>query len=537
MAAARPLTSAEWCFLEASANGAIADFSAIESLANRPVEVADASPIDTPADQGISPADRTNQQGRVAEFVRTEQRTLSGNVDRTDHQGRAVDIVRTDDRTLPADVKQTDRRTLSADVVRTLLTRSNPAWSVTRAGVCVVGARITGVLDLAGATIDFPIAFVNCHFDQELSLRGATLQSVFLGGSDVPGIDAASLHVHGDVQLCDGFRAHGSVRFDRAIVDGNFSLNGALLDSHNRAALPADSLDSNVRSDPATEITFSGQASNRAGLVGDSTFSSSSELLNSGRSYAFFADEVTIHGHLLMSNGFHSVGEVSVRRTHIGGMFYCSHGRFANPGAVAIATDEAVIDGDIVMSNGFVANGEVSIRRARLRRHLYCLHGTFKNPGGNALSADAAEVGGRAYLGDWFAAQGAVLLCDAKVAGDLYCVGGIFQNSGGDALCANGISVGGNVRMHTRFLAQGAVRLADARIAGALNCDGGHFENADGVALTLEGAEIGRNAIIGGAFRASGTVDFTGAKIGGALDTEGPKFDKLITGGVSIGER
>jgi hypothetical protein len=53
----------------------------------------------------------------------------------------------------------------------------------------------------------------------------------------------------------------------------------------------------------------------------------------------------------------------------------------------------------------------------------------------------------------------------------------------------------------------------------------------------LEGAEIGRNAIIGGAFRASGTVDFTGAKIGGALDTEGPKFDKLITGGVSIGER
>ncbi len=480
MAAARPLTPVELRFLEASANGAIVDFSAIESLADRPLEIADISPIDTPADQGISPADRTNQQSPVAHV---EQSPV-------------------------ADVEQTDQRILAADVVRTLLTRSNPAWSVTRAGVCVVGARITGVLDLAGATIDFPIAFVNCHFVHEISLRGATLQSVFLGGSDVLGIDASSLRVHGDVQLCDGFRARGPISFDRATVDGNLSLNGALLESCDQPA-----------------------------PIADGTFSSRSELLDSGRGYAFFADEVTIHGHLLMSNGFHSVGEVSVRRAHIGGMFYCSHGRFENDSAVAIATDEAVIGGDLVMSNGFVANGEVSIRRARLRRHLYCLHGTFKNPGGNALSADGAEVSGRAYLGDWFSAQGAVRLCDAKVAGDLYCVGGIFQNSSGDAFWADGVSVGGNVRMHTRFLAQGAVRLAHARIAGALNCDGGHFENAGGVALTLEGAEIGRNAIIGGAFRASGTVNFTGAKIGGAFDMEGPKFDQLITEGVSIGER
>src|ERR1700731_914757 len=133
MGAARPLTSAELRFLEASANGAIAGFSPVDSAANRPADT-------------------------------------------------------------------TDGPTLSADTVRTLLTRSNPAWTVTRAGVHVVGARIIGALDLAEATIDFPIAFVNCHFDQELSLRGATLQSVFLGGSEVPGVDAASVHVHGDVQ-------------------------------------------------------------------------------------------------------------------------------------------------------------------------------------------------------------------------------------------------------------------------------------------------------------------------------------------------
>ena len=436
-----------------------------------------------------------------------------------------------DQATQPAgatDIAQSDQGALSAEVVRNLLTRSNPNWRVTRAGVRVVGARIIGVLDLTGTTIDFPIAFIDCYFAHELALRGATLQSIFLGGSDVPGIDASSSHIHGDVQLCDGFRAHARVRFDRAIVDGNFSLNGAHLNSHNHpTSLTDGTFVSSMLADSHDHV----------GVRVSTSFSSSSELLDRSRRSAFFADEMTIHGHLLMSNSFHSVGEVSMRRAHIGGVFYCCHARFENLGAVAIVTDEALIDGDIVMSNGFVAHGEVSIRRARLRGHLYCSHGTFKNPGGDALSADGAEVGGRAFLGDWFSAKGAVRLSDAKLVSDLYCVGGIFQNVGGNALCANGLHVGGNVHMNTRFLAQGAVILVQSRIAGTINCDGGHFENPGGVALTLESAEIGRNANIGGELRASGTVDFTGAKIGGAFDTDGPEFDRLITAGISVGER
>jgi hypothetical protein len=115
MAAGRPLSCAESRLMEASANGAIADFSPVDSAANR----------------RASPTEWTDQ---------------------------------------PA---------LSAQVVRHLLSGSNPAWSVTRAGVRVVGARITGVLDLADTAIDFPIAFVNCHFDRELSLRGALVAATF----------------------------------------------------------------------------------------------------------------------------------------------------------------------------------------------------------------------------------------------------------------------------------------------------------------------------------------------------------------------
>lgn len=277
MAPAPILTPAELKLLEASANGEIADFSSIGS--------ADNNPVDGPC---------WNEQ-----------------------------------------------RTLSAEVVRTLLTRTNPSWCVRPAGVRIVGARIAGVLDLAGAEVGFPIAFIKCCFERELSLRGASVESVFLGGSDLPGVSAQSLRARADIQLCDGFRARGAVRFDRATIDGNFSCNGAILNNHDR--------------------------------------------------FALIADEAAIRGHLLLSNGFHATGEVSIRRAQIGGMFYCSHASFENPGGIALAADEAVIDGDVVMSNNFIAIGEVSMHRARLRRHLYCAHGTFTNPGGAALSASLRQ--------------------------------------------------------------------------------------------------------------------------------------------------
>ena len=170
MARATLATPAELKLIEASANGEIMDFSAIDPTANNP------------ADGALWTADRT----------------------------------------------------LSAAMLRMLLTRTNPAWSLRSDGVRVGGARIAGELNLADTDLDFPIAFVRCSFEQELSLRCASVDSVFLGGSDLPGIDACDLNARGGIQLCDGFRALGPLHFDRATIGGDFSCNGAILHSHAR---------------------------------------------------------------------------------------------------------------------------------------------------------------------------------------------------------------------------------------------------------------------------------------------------------------
>src|ERR1700690_2824103 len=112
-------TPAELKLLEASANGEIADFSSIDPLKNNPL----------------------------------------------------------------AGEHWTEHRTLSAEVVRALVMGNNSRWSTRPAGVRIVGARIVGMLGLADANIPFPLAFVKCSFERELSLSGASVESVFLGGS------------------------------------------------------------------------------------------------------------------------------------------------------------------------------------------------------------------------------------------------------------------------------------------------------------------------------------------------------------------
>jgi hypothetical protein len=379
-------------------------------------------------------------------------------------------------------------RTLGAEVVRAMAIGVTEASSVRSAELRIAGARISGTLNLSRAEIPIPIAFIGCYFEREISLRDASATSIFLGGSTVPSLDARSLRTSSDLQICDGFRSHGIVRLESASIEGNLSFNGAVLNSG----------------------------------AGD---------------IALLADGATVGRNLLMSNGFHASGEVSLRRTRIGGLFYCSHGKFENPGGIALAADDSAVYGNTIMSTGFFADGEVSLRRARLQRILYCTHGNFKNPGGNALSADGAEFGGRAYLGEWFNAKGTVRLANAKIAGDLDCVGGIFQTPRGDAIFADGIRVEGSVRMHTRFLAQGSVRIADATIGGLLNCRDGRFENPGRVALSAERTTIGRDVLLSCGFRALGTVQLSDAKISGALDTEGEMPDGLDIEGVAIGCR
>lgn len=381
----------------------------------------------------------------------------------------------------------TPERKVPADEIRARLASDRGL-----VGFVIESATIEGALDLSATNLS-SLAFIGCRFEAELVLRGASLESLFLGGCSLPGIDAREAHLLSDLQLCEGTHVEGAVRLEGARIGGNLSCNGAIL---------------------APAAVASGQRPAGGVLLGR---------------------DAAIGGHVLMANGFRAAGEVDLSQARVGGMLYCAHADFENRHGIALNLEGAEIAGSTILSHGFKVRGEVVLRTARLNGVLYCAHGSFENPGGDALDADGVRIGGRAFLSEWFSAKGAVRLRDAQIAGDLHCVGGLFQNPGGDALDAERIAVGGAVRMHTRFLAQGRVCLDAGRITGSVKCGGGRFENRGAVALSGTGLTVGHDLILGSGFRADGVVRLDRARIGGALDADDAVCDELSIEGMRTG--
>src|ERR1700761_2807432 len=65
----------------------------------------------------------------------------------------------------------------------------------------LIGATITGKLKLSHATVEIPIAFIDCHFDSVVDLSDSSLRSVDLTGSSLLSLNADRLKVEGDLRL------------------------------------------------------------------------------------------------------------------------------------------------------------------------------------------------------------------------------------------------------------------------------------------------------------------------------------------------
>jgi len=149
-----------------------------------------------------------------------------------------------------------------------------------------------------------------------------------------------------------------------------------------------------------------------------------------------------------------------------------------------IQADELTVPGGVLMTDGFQAEGEVDLKRAKLGAQLNCRSGHFDNPGGFALRADGMEAS-EVLLAYGFFARGEVNLVRAKVKNELICDEGTFLNPKGDAINADGILVN-EILMRQGFRADGLVKLQKARIYGSLDMIGGLF-----TALDLREAEVG----------------------------------------------
>jgi hypothetical protein len=137
----------------------------------------------------------------------------------------------------PLDLTGSAGDVVSAAFLATLLLDGRSAAAGRIARLDLVGAHITGQLDLTSARIATQLRLRRCVFDEKLLLDHADLLSINMDGSTLPGIEADGVQVAGDFGARDATIAgdiwllpaqvKGTVEFDRSTVTGTVYLQRA----------------------------------------------------------------------------------------------------------------------------------------------------------------------------------------------------------------------------------------------------------------------------------------------------------------------
>jgi hypothetical protein len=304
-------------------------------------------------------------------------------------------------------------RTVRAEVLADLLTGTRYTGTGRPRAIKLRGARITGSLDLEGATLACPLLLQDCHFDEPVNLSDAAAPAIRLPGCHLPALTANQLRTTANLELNHGFAARGEIRLDGAHVGGNLDLSGANLANPGGRALSANLL--------------------------------------------------TVDQNMTCGDRFAAQGEVRLGGAHICGQLELSGASLANPGGRALFADGLVVDLRVRCTDGFTAHGEVRLAGGRIGGQLNLSGASLTNPGGPALSANRLTVGHSMRCGAGFLARGEVRLADADIGGVLGLAGASLTNPDGVALDLEEAHLAGMILLPAQR-PDGAVNLTNARV-------------------------------------------------------------------------
>jgi hypothetical protein len=373
---------------------------------------------------------------------------------------------------LPAMQLWGEERAVTAAVLRDVLVGGQ--WPVHARGVRLRGVKISGVLDLEGATLRGPLSLDSCYLDADdpACLDHATASRVVLTGCQLAGLTANALTA-GQIDLSRSTLRTGPLSLRSANITGDLICSGARLKG------------------------------------------SDSDL------NALVAGGVRVGGSVYLDGRFAAAGAVWLARADIGGDLACGGAQLGtNRDGTGLLAEGVKVGGEVFLREGFTSGGAVRLLGADITGDLSCRGARLASDhNGNALVADRMKVGGEVHLYRGFTAAGAVVLSGADIAGDLSLSGAQLTGTdgNGNSLVADGMNAHHDVLldqepggdgMQPPFAAAGAVRLAGADITGQLRCGGAQLTGTDhhGNSLIADGVKVGAAVSLDEGFTSAGTV-------------------------------
>jgi hypothetical protein len=357
-------------------------------------------------------------------------------------------------------------RSVRAELLIELVTGTRrPEGAPRSRAVKLVGACITGTLDLEATTLICPLLLQGCYFEEPINLREAQAPVVRLPTCQVPSLIADQLETRGNLELDRGFAARGGVSLWGAQIGGLLSLDGA-------------------------------QLSNSDGLALD-------------------LSGVTVGASLLCSD-LTAQGEVCLASAHIGGALDLSGAHLTNPGGQALSADGVTVGQSAHCGEGFTAEGEVRLLGGRVGGFLDFRGAHLTKPDGQALVGHGLTVNLAMFCRDGFTVEGELALPGAQIGSMLDLAGARLTNPDGEALDGHGLTVQ-DLRCRDGFTATGEVRLPGARISRQLRLDGARLANPRGLALDLAAAQV-TDLYLQPRDPPDGVVDLTNTRVGSFSD-------------------
>lgn len=232
-------------------------------------------------------------------------------------------------------------------------------------GIRLLGARITGILNLSHVHAAAPLVLIRCSIPGLIKLNSAELPELDLDGSYTGRIFAEQIKVMGPLRMGLGFHAAEEVDLSRANVEGDVALSGGHFTHSTVEPLPWGS-----------EFKM-----------------------------ALVLDHAQIRGSLIMCCDFEADGSVLMWNTSIGGDLVANGGRFINPGNVALQASETEIGSDFALGEEnpsthgeFEANGAVDLIGAKIGVLLTVNRAKFRGARSDRHGLFAALMNARALI-------------------------------------------------------------------------------------------------------------------------------------------
>lgn len=191
-------------------------------------------------------------------------------------------------------------RTVRARVVCWLLLDGPPALAGRVSSLKLVGVRISGSLDLAGGHVVPYVELRGCRFDREVLLPEARCTTVRMVGCSIPRLEAARLHIEGDLHL-PRCRFLNGIRLTDARIGTDLLLNQAVVHGDRSGrSIAADGV--SVGQDLQAEMLESyGELSLRSATIGVSLSLRGARLANPSSRFALNAPQLTVERSLYLT--------------------------------------------------------------------------------------------------------------------------------------------------------------------------------------------------------------------------------------------